>query len=183
MKKLITVYAVRDKTTGKLVTEITSPSRKIWLQRGKAQLAINNYPDYKRGLYRENLEVVELHCYDEEISESIMNLIDAANTLKDKGIIFNENEMTHLTPEEEKELHAQIESKPLIGVDGRPINILNDNTPTESRLIPKKPLPENKYYGNGRCPRCGVYFIDKSTNYCGNCGQALDWGKCEENSQ
>ena len=43
------------------------------------------------------------------------------------------------------------------------------------KQIPKKPLPEEKYYGNGKCPSCGAVFIDKSTNYCGNCGQALDW--------
>lgn len=47
----------------------------------------------------------------------------------------------------------------------------------DSRFIPKKPLPENKYYGNGICPNCGVYFLDKSTKYCGNCGQALDWSE------
>ena len=52
-----------------------------------------------------------------------------------------------------------------------------DQTKDDSRLVPTKPLPENKYYGNGRCPHCGVYFTDKSTNYCGNCGQALDWSE------
>lgn len=41
--------------------------------------------------------------------------------------------------------------------------------------IPKKPLPDNKYYGNGKCPKCGAIFLTKSTHYCGNCGQALDW--------
>lgn len=31
----------------------------------------------------------------------------------------------------------------------------------------------------GRC-KCGVGFISKTTNYCGNCGQALEWGEdCE----
>lgn len=45
------------------------------------------------------------------------------------------------------------------------------------KQIPKKPLPEEKIYGNGICPSCGAYFLDKSTKYCGNCGQALDWGK------
>ena len=47
------------------------------------------------------------------------------------------------------------------------------------RQIPKKPLPEEKIYGNGICPSCGAYFLDKSTKYCGNCGQALDWEKAE----
>ena len=43
------------------------------------------------------------------------------------------------------------------------------------KQIPKKPLEETKFYGNGKCPSCGAVFMDKSTNYCGNCGQALDW--------
>ncbi len=43
------------------------------------------------------------------------------------------------------------------------------------KQTPQAPLPEERYYGNGKCPRCGVVFIDKSTRYCGNCGQALDW--------
>lgn len=40
---------------------------------------------------------------------------------------------------------------------------------------PEKPTEENRYYGNGKCPCCGVVFMDKSTSYCGKCGQALDW--------
>ena len=43
------------------------------------------------------------------------------------------------------------------------------------KQIPQKPLEETKFYGNGKCPSCGAVFMDKSTNYCGNCGQALDW--------
>lgn len=44
------------------------------------------------------------------------------------------------------------------------------------KAIPQKPLPDNRYYGNGKCPCCNAVFLDKTTNYCGNCGQALDWG-------
>ena len=43
------------------------------------------------------------------------------------------------------------------------------------KQIPTKPEPEERIYGNGKCPRCKAVFMDKSTNYCGNCGQALDW--------
>ena len=39
--------------------------------------------------------------------------------------------------------------------------------------IAQKPEPE--LYENGKCPTCGAVFEDKSTNYCGKCGQALDW--------
>lgn len=31
-----------------------------------------------------------------------------------------------------------------------------------------------KYYA-GQCPRCDVVFLDNSTHFCGNCGQALAW--------
>lgn len=41
--------------------------------------------------------------------------------------------------------------------------------------ISQKPKPDLFYYGYGKCPTCGVIFADKSTNYCGNCGQSLDW--------
>ena len=39
--------------------------------------------------------------------------------------------------------------------------------------IPQKPEPE--LYENGKCPTCGAVFEDKPMNYCGNCGQALNW--------
>lgn len=43
--------------------------------------------------------------------------------------------------------------------------------------LPRKPLPEERYYGNGKCPCCNAVFLDKSTHFCGNCGQAMDWGE------
>lgn len=42
------------------------------------------------------------------------------------------------------------------------------------KQIPKKPSNYKGY--EGKC-KCGVVFLDKSTKYCGNCGQALDWGE------
>lgn len=48
-------------------------------------------------------------------------------------------------------------------------------TAATEKQIKKKPSPDNTYYGVGKCPLCGAVFLDKSTNYCGNCGQALDW--------
>ena len=44
------------------------------------------------------------------------------------------------------------------------------------KQMPKKPEAESRYYGVGRCPNCRAVFRDASTNFCGNCGQALDWG-------
>lgn len=42
-------------------------------------------------------------------------------------------------------------------------------------MIKRKPKPETRYSGNGCCPNCDEVFMDKSTRFCGNCGQALDW--------
>lgn len=43
------------------------------------------------------------------------------------------------------------------------------------KRMPMKPLQDHRYYGIGQCPVCRAVFMDKSTNFCGNCGQALDW--------
>lgn len=41
------------------------------------------------------------------------------------------------------------------------------------KRTPKAPIP---YKGlEGECRSCGVVFLDRSTNYCGYCGQRLDW--------
>lgn len=41
--------------------------------------------------------------------------------------------------------------------------------------VPQKPKLDLSYYSYGECPTCGAVFEDKPTNYCGNCGQVLDW--------
>ena len=43
------------------------------------------------------------------------------------------------------------------------------------RQVAKKPNPDTKFYGYGFCPTCNACFMDNLTNYCGNCGQKLDW--------
>lgn len=43
------------------------------------------------------------------------------------------------------------------------------------KQIAKKPKPDKKFYGFGFCPTCNACFMDNLTNYCGNCGQKLDW--------
>ena len=48
------------------------------------------------------------------------------------------------------------------------------------KQIPKKPTPDNKYFGFGICPTCNAVFFDNSTKHCGNCGQALDFGSDTE---
>lgn len=42
------------------------------------------------------------------------------------------------------------------------------------KQIPMKPSAYEGY--KGKC-KCGAVFLDRSTKYCGNCGQALDWGE------
>ena len=63
-----------------------------------------------------------------------------------------------------------------LGGDGT-INILDEEMKNEAvrKQIPARPLPEERWFGVGRCPRCNAVFLDRTTSYCGNCGQALDW--------
>lgn len=37
-----------------------------------------------------------------------------------------------------------------------------------------KPVTKKLVCGVGKC-KCGVEFLNSDTNYCGNCGQRLDW--------
>ena len=43
-----------------------------------------------------------------------------------------------------------------------------------TKQLPYKPIAYPGYMG--KC-LCGALFLDKSTYYCGNCGQKLDWGE------
>lgn len=47
--------------------------------------------------------------------------------------------------------------------------------------IAKKPLPYKGW--DGKCPTCGVIFVDRLTNYCRNCGQKLDWSEINGKNQ
>lgn len=51
------IYAARDKSTGKLVSDITNPRRKYWDRRGNAEAAIRNYIQRRARKYKE-LELV-----------------------------------------------------------------------------------------------------------------------------
>lgn len=41
------------------------------------------------------------------------------------------------------------------------------------KQVPQEPKAYKGY--EGQCPNCNAAFLDRSTKYCGNCGQALDW--------
>jgi len=56
-----------------------------------------------------------------------------------------------------------------------PFDALKTAAKALEKQIPAKPLEEMRYYGYGKCPNCGAVFMDNLTNYCWNCGQALDW--------
>ena len=65
--KQMKLYAARDKNTGKLVTGLTSPSRKFWQRKGDCEAAIRNYncSRYKRGNY--DLELVAYELVEVEV--------------------------------------------------------------------------------------------------------------------
>ncbi len=47
------------------------------------------------------------------------------------------------------------------------------------KQVPYKPTKHKLIIGVGRC-KCGVEFLDADTNYCGNCGQLLDWSDLKD---
>lgn len=66
------LFGVKDKSTGKLVSDITNPRHKYWESDKRAQSAINGYnPIYvtqrdRKKHNKEDLEVVEIKCVVQE---------------------------------------------------------------------------------------------------------------------
>ena len=56
-----TLYGVMDRSTGKLVSNITNPRHKYWEKRGTAENAISRYNSRYYNVKRQ-LEVVEIEC-------------------------------------------------------------------------------------------------------------------------
>ena len=57
------LYAARDKNSGKLVSNITSPGHKFWQRKADCENAINRYKSgdcYRRGNYDLELVTFEL---------------------------------------------------------------------------------------------------------------------------
>jgi len=53
------------------------------------------------------------------------------------------------------------------------------------KALAQKVIHQRTAVGDYVCPRCGAAFISSpygvefdKTNYCGNCGQRLDWEEC-----
>ena len=95
--------------------------------------------------------------------------------------------MTKLTDEELMSgFDEMIKQAPEVGLCALPFKIIRDSVAdvvTERNQLkayrePQKvklPYTDNFVNGVGRCPRCNAVFLDSSTPFCGNCGQALAW--------
>lgn len=68
MKNEFTLYGVMDKSTGKLVSNLTSPRHKYWETRKTAENAVRNFMSRRYNADRQ-LEVVEIECKVKVISE------------------------------------------------------------------------------------------------------------------
>lgn len=116
------IYAIRDKSTGKFIKDLVRPNHKFWEKRGFAENALKNFlwkceNDYPRPKYNpDNLEVVELYCYEKpevmKIAESLLPPVE---------------EMRNFTEEEQAAYNKIIEemSTPILGANGKPINIFD----------------------------------------------------------
>lgn len=68
MKNEFTLYGVTDKSTGKLVSNITNPRHKYWGTRKIAEDAVRNFMLRRYNADRQ-LEVVEIECKVKAVSE------------------------------------------------------------------------------------------------------------------
>lgn len=57
------------------------------------------------------------------------------------------------------------------------VNAINIAISALEKQIPFKPEHYKGFYG--QC-KCRAIFLDKLTEYCGNCGQKLDWSEVKE---
>lgn len=68
MKNEFTLYGVMDKSTGKLVSNITNPRHKYWETRKIAENAVRKFMSERYNANRQ-LEVVEIECKVKVVSE------------------------------------------------------------------------------------------------------------------
>lgn len=59
----------------------------------------------------------------------------------------------------------------------RALGTVDELCEAKEKQEPYKPAPYQQHCG--KC-KCGAVFLDKKTNYCGNCGQKLDWSDKDE---
>ena len=68
MENEFTLYGVMDKSTGKLVSNITNPRHKYWETRKTAENAVRKFMSERYNADRQ-LEVVEIECKIKVVSE------------------------------------------------------------------------------------------------------------------
>lgn len=68
MENEFTLYGVMDKSTGKLVSNITNPRHKYWETRKTAENAVRRFMSRRYNADRK-LEVVEIECNVKMVSE------------------------------------------------------------------------------------------------------------------
>lgn len=68
MENEFTLYGVMDKSTGKLISNITNPRHKYWETRQTAENAVRKFMSERYNADRQ-LEVVEIECKIKVISE------------------------------------------------------------------------------------------------------------------
>lgn len=68
MENEFTLYGVMDKSTGKLVSNLTNPRHKYWETRKTAENAVRKFMSERYNADRQ-LEVVEIECKVKVVSE------------------------------------------------------------------------------------------------------------------
>lgn len=64
--------------------------------------------------------------------------------------------------------------------------LINEHFELKEKATPKKLIEMSKesYDTIGICPYCGVWcYMEYHDEYCGNCGQALDWSEDDESTK
>lgn len=69
MTNEFTLYGVMDKSTGKLVSNLTNPRHKYWETRKTAENAVRKFMSRRYNVDR-RLEVVEIECKIRSVSEA-----------------------------------------------------------------------------------------------------------------
>jgi hypothetical protein len=92
--------------------------------------------------------------------------------------------MTRMSDKEQALLDAVKEMEdqaPGVGLCAMPFRVIREELEQvyaerdslQAYRVPKRVLPDKRYFGVGVCPSCGAVFLNDSTPFCGNCGQKL----------
>ena len=80
-----------------------------------------------------------------------------------------------------EQLNTMAEQAPSVGLCSAPFRAIHtlvmELVAERDKLLEyrvEKPVKPYKPW-SGKCPSCGVVFVDDSTPYCGNCGQKISF--------